>query len=68
MILITKLRPNLNINKDRIGINPHRNSYKKNLKKYSKNILIGCIYRHPCMQPKEFNNLFLNPSHIKQGK
>ena len=31
----------------------------KILTKNSKNILAGCIYRHPCMLLKEFNNLFL---------
>ena len=29
------------------------------LPKTSKNIIIGCIYKHPCMYPKEFNDLFL---------
>ena len=26
-----------------------------------KNIIVGCIYRHPCMDPHEFNNIYLNP-------
>ena len=29
------------------------------LPKTSKNIIIGCIYKYPCMYPKEFNDLFL---------
>ena len=29
------------------------------LQKTSKNIIIGCIYRHPCMHLKEFNDLFI---------
>ena len=50
-----KVRPDLNINKDKelesifIGI----------ITKNSKNIIVGCIYRHPCMHPQEFNSLFL---------
>ena len=31
------------------------------LQKTFKNVIIGCIYRHPCMHPKEFNDLFLKP-------
>ena len=27
--------------------------------KASKNVIIGCIYRHPHMHPKQFNDLFL---------
>ena len=29
------------------------------LQKTSENVIIRCIYRHPCMHPKEFNDLFL---------
>ena len=29
------------------------------LQKTSKNVIFGCIYRHPCMYPIEFNDLFL---------
>ena len=25
----------------------------------NKNTIIGCIYRHPCMEPKDFNDTFL---------
>ena len=24
-----------------------------------KNIIVGCIYRHPCMHPSEFNDIYL---------
>ena len=30
-------------------------------KKNKKNIIIGCIYRHPYMDLNEFNDEFLNP-------
>ena len=26
-----------------------------------KNIIVGCIYRHPCMDTREFNNIYLSP-------
>ena len=29
------------------------------IKKPCRNIIVGCIYRHPFIHPKEFNNLFL---------
>ena len=29
------------------------------LQKTSENVIIRCIYRHPCMHPKEFIDLFL---------
>ena len=29
------------------------------LQKASKNVIIGCIYRHSCVHPKEFIDLFL---------
>ena len=38
------------------------------LTKNSKNILIGCIYRHPCMHQKEFNNFFLKSLTNKLNK
>ena len=59
-----KLRPDLNINKDKelesifIGI----------ITKNSKNIIVGCIYRHPCMYPQEFNSLFLKSLTNKLSK
>ena len=28
-------------------------------KRSNKNTIIGCIYRHPCMEPKDFNDTFL---------
>ena len=30
------------------------------LNQNSKNTIIGCIYRHPCMGPTEFNNVYLH--------
>ena len=29
--------------------------------KIHKNVIVGCIYRHPCMDINEFNDDFLNP-------
>ena len=50
-----KLRPDLNVEKGKkvelIFIEIHQ--------KTSKNVIIGCIYRHPRVHPKEFNDLFL---------
>ena len=31
------------------------------IQKDSKNIVVGCIYRHPCMQQSEFNDEYLKP-------
>ena len=31
------------------------------INKKTKNIIIGCIYRHPCMQINDFNQNFLTP-------
>ena len=50
-----KLRPDLNINKDK----KLESIFIEILTKNSKNILIGCNYKHPCIHPMEFNNLFL---------
>ena len=59
-----KLRPDLNINKDKeLG-----SIFIEILTKNSKNILVGCIYRHPCMHPKGFNNLFLKSLTNKLSK
>ena len=52
-----KLRPDLNITKDK----ELESIFIEILTKNSKNILVGCIYRHSCMHPTEFNNLFLKP-------
>ena len=52
-----KLRPDLNINKDK----ELESIFVEILTKNSKNILVGCIYRHSCMHSTEFNNLFLKP-------
>ena len=56
-----KLRPDLNINKDK----ELESIFIEIITKNSKNILVGCIYRHPCMHPKEFNSLFLKSLTIK---
>ena len=31
------------------------------IQKDSKNMVAGCIYRHPCMQQSEFNDEYLKP-------
>ena len=31
------------------------------IQKNSKNMVVGCIYRHPCMQHSEFNDEYLKP-------
>ena len=53
-----KLRPDFNVEKKKelelIFIEIHQ--------KTPKNVIIGCIQRHPCMCPKELNYLFLNLS------
>ena len=59
-----KLRPDLNINKDK----ELESTFIEILTKNSKDILIGCIYRYPCMHPKEFNNLFLKSLTNKLNK
>ena len=59
-----KLRPDVNINKDK-ELKP---IFIAILTKNSKNILVGCIYRHPCMHPKYFNNLFLKSITDKLNK
>ena len=51
-----KLRPDLNVEKEK----ELESIFTEILQKTSKNVIIGCIYRHPCMYPKEFNDLFLN--------
>ena len=50
-----KLRPDLNVEKEK----EIESIFIEILQKTSKNIIIACIYRHPCMHPKEFNDLFL---------
>ena len=50
-----KLRPDLNEEKEK----KLESIFIEILQKTSTNIIIGCIYRHPCMHPKEFNDLFL---------
>ena len=50
-----KLRPDLNVEKEK----ELESIFIEIFQKTSKNVIIGCIYRHPCMHLKEFNNLFL---------
>ena len=50
-----KLRPDFNVEKEK----ELQSMFIEILQKTTKNVTIGCIYRHPCMHPKEFSNLFL---------
>ena len=59
-----KLRPDLNISKDK----QLESILIEILPKISKNILFGCIYKPPCMYLKEFVNLFLKPLTGKLNK
>ena len=59
-----KLGPDLNINKDK----ELESIFIEIITKNSKNIIVGCIYRHPCMHPQEFNSLFLKSLTNKLSK
>ena len=59
-----KLTPDLNTNKDK----ELESIFIEIIAKSSKNILVGCIYRHPCIHPKEFHNVFLKSLTIKLNK
>ena len=50
-----KLRPDLNVEKEK----ELESIFIELLQKTSKNIIIGCIYKHPCMHTNEFDDLFL---------
>ena len=50
-----KLRSDPNVEKEK----ELESVFIEMLQKTSKNVVIGCIDRHPCMHPKEFNDLFL---------
>ena len=50
-----KLRPDLDVEKEK----ELEWIFIEILQKTSKNIIIGCFCRHPCMHLKEFNDLFL---------
>ena len=50
-----KLRPDLNVEKEK----ELESIFIEILQKTSSNVINGCIYRHPRMYPKEFNDLFL---------
>ena len=52
-----KLRPDLMIYKKR----ELESVFIEIIQKDSKNIVVGCIYRHPCMQQSEFADEFLKP-------
>ena len=52
-----KLRPDLMIYKKR----ELESAFIEIIQKDSKNIAVGCIYRHPCLQQKEFNDEYLKP-------
>ena len=52
-----KLRPDLMIYKKR-ELGP---VFIEIIQQDSKNIVAGCIYRHPCMQQSEFNDEYLKP-------
>ena len=58
------LRPDLNINKEK----ELESIFTEIIKKNSNNILVGYIYRHPCLHPKEFNSLFLKSLTNKLSK
>ena len=50
-----RLRPDLNVEKEK----ELESIFIEILQKTSSNVINGCIYRHPRMYPKEFNDLFL---------
>ena len=52
-----KLRPDLMIYKKR----ELESVFIEIIQKDSKNIVVGCIYRHPCMQQSEFIDEYLKP-------
>ena len=52
-----KLRPDLMIYKKRVL----ESVFIEIIQKNSKNMVVGCIYRHPCMQHSEFNDKYLKP-------
>ena len=58
-----KLRPDLHINKDK----ELESIFIEIITKNSKNI-VGCIYRHHCMNPQEFNSLSLKSLTNKVSK
>ena len=49
-----KLRPDLSVKNKK----EQESIFIEVIQKTSKNVIIDCIYRHPCMHPKEFNDLF----------
>ena len=52
-----KLRPDLMIYKKR----EMESVFIEIIQKNSKNMVVGCIYRHPCMQHSEFDDEHLKP-------
>ena len=59
-----KLRPDLNINKDK----ELESIFIEILTKNSKNLLVGCIYRHLCMHPKELKKLLTSKLNKESNK
>ena len=51
----SKLRPDLTVGKEK----ELESIFIEILQKSIQNVIIGCIYRHPFMHLKEFNDLFL---------
>ena len=52
-----KLRPDLMIYKKM----ELESAFTEIIQKNSKNMVVGCIYRHPCMQHSEFDDEHLKP-------
>ena len=59
-----KLRPDLNIDKDK----ELKSIFIEIITKNSKNIIVHCIYRHPCLDPQELNSLLLKSLTNKVSK
>ena len=57
-----KLRPDLMIYKKR----ELESVFIEIIQKNSKNMVVGCIYRHTCMQHSEFSDKYLNLRKINQ--
>ena len=51
-----KLRPDLMIYKK-----GNWSVFVEIIQKDSKNVVVGCIYKHPCMQHSELNDEYLKP-------
>ena len=60
-VINDKLRPDLIIYKTR----KLEFVFIEVIQKDSKHTVVGCIYRHPCMQHKECNDEYLKPLSVK---